>query len=83
MPDTTYYAARPFTIETVCFETGDVVGTGDVNEGKFVPDKKCPPLTECGHIIPRLADGRITTDKPAPPAPDKKPAGKKPDNPAK
>jgi hypothetical protein len=72
----TYYAARAFSIQSHDFNIGDVLGEGDVSKGKFQAADGLERIVECGHVVPRLADGRVVTadpnakSKPADPSPD-------------
>lgn len=83
---TKYYAARPMSIQSHELKPGDEVGSGDVSKGEFTPAKGLEKAVAVGHVIPRLADGRIVTQwpppskdagekKPTKAAGEKKPAG--------
>lgn len=73
----TYYAAKPITIQSREFAKGDVVGSGDVAKGEFTAAEGCERIVELGHVLPRLADGRIVDREPdADPPANEKPKGK-------
>lgn len=71
----TYYATRPLEIQSHKFAKGDVLGTGDVEKGQFTATKGLEKIVECGHVLPRLADGRVSTEKPTEDPPASKPKG--------
>lgn len=68
-----FYAAREMKIQSCLIAKGTEIGEGEiadgVNAGTFKPVKDFEGVVELGHIIPRVADGRIVTDKPAADAP--------------
>lgn len=76
----TYYIAKPLSIQSHKFAKGDVVGTGDVSKGQFTPAEGLDKIVATGHVIPRLADGRIVTEKPENDAPAKQTRGGKPES---
>lgn len=67
----TYYAAKALEIQSHKIAQGDVIGTGDVDKGEFTPAKGLEKAVACGHVIPRLAIGLITSKKVAPEPPAK------------
>lgn len=69
----TYYAARAFSIQSHSFDKGDVLGTGDVSKGKFTAGDGLERIVDCGHVVPRLADGRVVTVDPKAKADDPAP----------
>lgn len=58
----TYKAARKFAIESLTFQEGDVVGTGDIAAGVFTSNPGQAHIVQLGHIIPRVQDGRIVEE---------------------
>lgn len=56
----TYTTARPHSIESHDFKAGDVLGTGDISKGEFKPAEGLARVVELGHLIPRVADGRVS-----------------------
>jgi len=67
MQQKTYYAAKDLKIQSHPIPEGTAVGTGDVGAGHFAPAKGLEKAVGLGHVLPRLADGRITDTRPSKP----------------
>lgn len=55
----TYVAARDLQIQSRKFSSGEVLGTGDIAKGQFTPAKGLERYVGLGHVLARVADGRV------------------------
>lgn len=62
----TYTAARAISIQSHDFKEGEELGTGDIEQGKFTAADGLSEFVSLGHVIPRVADGRVVESSTSP-----------------